>query len=625
VTTAIAGVVDATLVTALGLLVCVALRRRSAALRHMILAATLAAAAAAPIFEATLPHWELQVLSSSSQAISTTPGLSADGVGEAFAAPTGMPAAPRVTWSALLLALWGIGFVVVWAGLLAGFVRLVSMTRRCRPAPSNVWRARAEALSGQQSLSQRITVLESPDPALLLTWGVFRPRIVIPAGARSWARERIEVVLAHEIAHIARRDWVVQIAAETVRAVYWFNPLIWVACRRLRHESEQACDDIVLRRGIAAADYASHLLAVARQVVSAGRGWASAPAVANASTLERRIAAMLNASRNREPLTRTVCALAVMAMLAVTMPIASATLTDDAVALTIAPAVVPDIALVETDPVPLPTPPAVAARPPRRAAVPSAAVAPAAAAPGDAQAPAQPTPATFGGVVRDATGGVMPGVLIALTDTASGMSLSTTTDPGGRFLFRNLAPSSYQFRASLPGFATQTHPLTLPSGADSQQSIVMAVGMLMETVTVAGCGAAAVAPRPAAGILAFDRSQLRAPRLFDSMRRVSALAQQGVPVRVGGNIRAPRQIKKVAPACPGTPLPANGFVVILEATIGVDGLIKDIRALRPKPGELQQEFAQAAMDAVRQWEYTPTLLNNVPTPVIMTVTVSYTR
>ena len=107
-----------------------------------------------------------------------------------------------------------------------------------------------------------------------------------------------------KLAHIARRDWALQIAAETVRAVYWFNPLIWIACRRLRDESEQACDDTVLRRGIDAADYASHLLAVARQVLTADRGWASAPAVANASTLERRIAAMLNASRNREPLTR---------------------------------------------------------------------------------------------------------------------------------------------------------------------------------------------------------------------------------------------------------------------------------------------------------------------------------
>jgi hypothetical protein len=70
--------------------------------------------------------------------------------------------------------------------------------------------------------------------------------------------------------------------------------------------------------------------------------------------------------------------------------------------------------------------------------------------------------------------------------------------------------------------------------------------------------------------------------------------------------------------------PDNGLVVILEGTIGVDGLIKDIKSLRPGQQQ-QQAFVQSAMDAVRQWEYTPTRLNNVPIPVTMTVTVMYRR
>ena len=112
---------------------------------------------------------------------------------------------------------------------------------------------------------------------------------------------------------------------------------------------------------------------------------------------------------------------------------------------------------------------------------------------------------------------------------------------------------------------------------------------------------------------------------FDSRRAATQLfAQQAVPVRVGGQIAAPRQIKKVPPGCPGS-LPANGYVVILEGTIGVDGLVKDIKVLRPKPGDQLDALAQPAMDAVRQWEYTPTRLNNVPVPVIVTVIVSYAR
>jgi hypothetical protein len=75
--------------------------------------------------------------------------------------------------------------------------------------------------------------------------------------------------------------------------------------------------------------------------------------------------------------------------------------------------------------------------------------------------------------------------------------------------------------------------------------------------------------------------------------------------------------------CPGS-LPSDGYTVILEGAIGVDGLVKDVKTLRPRPGE-QQAIVQTAIDAIRQWEFTPTRLNNVPVPVIMTVTVQYTR
>jgi beta-lactamase regulating signal transducer with metallopeptidase domain len=59
-----------------------------------------------------------------------------------------------------------------------------------------------------------------------VTWGVIRPKIVLPADAATWRRARLDVVLAHEIAHITRGDWVVQIVAEVCKAIYWFNSLV---------------------------------------------------------------------------------------------------------------------------------------------------------------------------------------------------------------------------------------------------------------------------------------------------------------------------------------------------------------------------------------------------------------
>jgi protein TonB len=90
-------------------------------------------------------------------------------------------------------------------------------------------------------------------------------------------------------------------------------------------------------------------------------------------------------------------------------------------------------------------------------------------------------------------------------------------------------------------------------------------------------------------------------------------------VRVGGQIKAPTQLKKVQPVYPQIAQSARvQGIVILEATIGVNGKVQDVKVLRSVP-----LLDQAAIDAVRQWEYTPTLLNNVPTAVIMTVTVTF--
>lgn len=92
------------------------------------------------------------------------------------------------------------------------------------------------------------------------------------------------------------------------------------------------------------------------------------------------------------------------------------------------------------------------------------------------------------------------------------------------------------------------------------------------------------------------------------------------PVRVGGAIKPPRQTKTVNPDYPAMARSARlEGVVILEATIGVTGKVTDVRVLRSIP-----LLDIAAMDAVRQWEYEPTILNGKAVPVIMTVTARFT-
>ena len=92
------------------------------------------------------------------------------------------------------------------------------------------------------------------------------------------------------------------------------------------------------------------------------------------------------------------------------------------------------------------------------------------------------------------------------------------------------------------------------------------------------------------------------------------------PVRVGGVIRTPQKTRDVSPVYPQMAVIARvQGIVIVEATIGVDGQVTNARILRSVP-----LLDQAAIDAVRQWQFTPSHLNGVPVPVIMTVTVNFT-
>jgi TonB family protein len=108
----------------------------------------------------------------------------------------------------------------------------------------------------------------------------------------------------------------------------------------------------------------------------------------------------------------------------------------------------------------------------------------------------------------------------------------------------------------------------------------------------------------------FDSSAIVAPPLPEVPQK---------PIRVGGTVRQPQKVRDVKPVYPQLALISRvDGVVIIEATIGADGRVVNARVLRSA-----HLLDNAALEAVRQWEFTPTLLNGVPVPVIMTVTVAF--
>jgi TonB family protein len=539
--------VRSSVVLAGALIAVLLLRRRSAALRHWVLAGSLVCAAAAPLVAFALPaSWRLpldrvpivRAVASPDPAPGVTPSHEIGRAGTTPKIPAGQQR--RLPAAALAGIVWLTGALAGLTMLVAGLARLAWITSRSRPADDPRWIRSAEEISREYGLRRVPVVLQSDRAALPVTWGSARSVVIVPHAAHGWDEERIRVVLGHELAHVHRGDWLTQIAAEVVRALYWFNPLAGIASRRLRLESEQASDDLVLGLGIDPPTYARHLVDLARSLAPGHRTWLPAPAIVRPSSLERRVAAMLNSRRDRTQATRT-------ARLIVAMLLSAAALTVAA---------------------------------------------------------AQGTFSTLSGSVVDPQNGLLPDVKLVLTSLQSGAKYEIRTDSSGRFEFVGLPPGSYSLEAALPGFATMRGSVDV-SGQNVQRDIALKIGSLQETITVRA-GAPGGVPAPG------------------SARAKPAARPCGggppAPGAIGGNIRAPMKLLDVRPIFPPDLAAAHtSGEVVLEARIGADGLVHDVRTI----SATNPEFDSAAQAAVRQWEFSETLLNCTAVDVTMRVNVKF--
>jgi beta-lactamase regulating signal transducer with metallopeptidase domain len=315
------------LIVVVALAALVLLRRRSAAVRHFVLAVALACAAATPALRLVAPAWQAtsswlptsrvqlidRPLSVLDESASSTPSTG----GQVAADATARAAVLR--WFGVF---WIAGIVASLGVLAVGLARLSWIASRATPVKHGAWADINADLSRTFGLRRPPALLHNAHPSLLVTWGMWRSKVLLPANALDWPADRIRIVLAHELAHVRRGDWLVQMAAETLRSVHWFNPLVWLACRRLRLESERACDDAVLRLGVDGSEYASELVTLARSFRSARQAFVPAAAIARPSSLERRVRAMLNAQLNRDPLTRSASIVAALVLAAATVVLA---------------------------------------------------------------------------------------------------------------------------------------------------------------------------------------------------------------------------------------------------------------------------------------------------------------
>jgi TonB family protein len=298
--------VKASILLLLGHLATRCWRASSAAVRHWVWVTVFGALLALPLVATWAPDWRLPLPISAQQTAAAPPAgvdtqlPSARSFG---AAEEGPPMAVplergRVEAAALLLGGWVAGAGAVLLLLVGTHLRRVVEVGRGRSL------RRGRAVSVLQGLCRRVglvrvpRLVETAAGSMPTTSGIVRPVIGFPAGAAdTWPEDRLEGVLLHELAHIRRRDLLVQLLAQVACALHWYNPLVWGALRRLRLESEMACDDLVVASGVRASSYGDLLIRLAREQRRSPLPPLAWIPVAEKSQLPVRLRALLDPSR----------------------------------------------------------------------------------------------------------------------------------------------------------------------------------------------------------------------------------------------------------------------------------------------------------------------------------------
>ncbi|PYQ31917.1 MAG: hypothetical protein DMF56_02120 [Acidobacteria bacterium] len=305
--------IKVTLLLLCGFAVAELLRARSAAARHFVWSLTIAATLFATAVAFFASPWIVPIHYKVASAPAPITNLTQETVTRVDSDGAVTLAAPAVPRPPIFAMLWIAGALATLAWFIAGNIGLARIARSATP------------MDDWQSLVDRkrnARVAYSAAVGAPVTWGWLRPVVLLPADAATWPLDRRRAALLHELAHVARRDSLTQLFASLACAAYWFHPLMWLAVRQLRRESEHASDDRVLAGGIVGPDYAAHLLAVAN--AAHFRRLAGFLVLGMASHLQTRVEAVLDESRKRTSIPRVIAIAAVIVASIAIIPLARA-------------------------------------------------------------------------------------------------------------------------------------------------------------------------------------------------------------------------------------------------------------------------------------------------------------
>jgi beta-lactamase regulating signal transducer with metallopeptidase domain len=311
------------------------MRKRSAAERSWVAHIGLLALVIIAFAPLVLPSWTVEAPAMLGRP--EAPVLSQPSTIEATAAPVTklaasqpVPAGLSINPVAALTAVYAVPAAILLLITFIALARLVTLQARAEVLVDAHWLSALARAQRRMGFKHGTALLTSNELASPISWGLMRPVILLNSRAVE-ATAEAEAIIAHELAHVARLDWIKLLLARVATALFWFNPLVWLLAREAHQLREETADDSVLAADIADTDYAQLLVGVARHECP-GLLLGAHGVAPSSNSLARRVARVLDGKIMRGPVAGSFAAGVFVGAIAIAAPLAALTLVPNGTA-----------------------------------------------------------------------------------------------------------------------------------------------------------------------------------------------------------------------------------------------------------------------------------------------------